>query len=135
MQVCASCRGDEASHQAKLPSSLLTCVWQAIQPSQHRSHQRACAAVAAPAVNVHLLPTQHALTAVLRQPVHRAVCRHAAVDDRQVQKVDALLRDARAALLVGPRQDALSVADVGAQAVPSTPSVVGDVNVDLSLLV
>jgi len=44
-------------------------VRQVVQAPQHHSHQRASPAVATPAVDVQLLPFQHAFHAVLSEPV------------------------------------------------------------------
>lgn len=108
-------------------------VRQAVQPPQHDRHQRARAAVAAPAVDVHLLALQHALHAVLRQPVHGRVRGDVAVDDGQVQEVDLLLRDFGVAGLVGAAEDLLGVLDVRPQPVLRPPRVLGRVDVHLGL--
>ena len=88
-----------------------------------RNHNRATATAPAPA----------SLRARARAPVHGTVGRDAPVDDGQVQKVDALLRDAAAALLVRAGQAALRVPYVGPQAVARPPHVVWHVDVDLGL--
>ena len=54
-----------------------------------------------PAVNVQLLSSTNSITAVVSQSADGAICRNAAVDDCQMQKVELALCDAGIAKLPG----------------------------------
>ena len=87
----------------------------------------------APTVDVEPLTLEHPFYAVVGQPAHGRVGGDAPVDDWEVKEVNLLLGYFGVSSLVGPRQDLLSVLDIGPQAVPRPPLALGDVDVDLGL--
>ena len=77
-----------------------------------QADQGPSAAVTTPAVDVKLLPSQDAITAVLSQSADGAVCCDAAVYDCQMQEVELGLRDAAIAVLSCPGEYFLCIFDV-----------------------
>lgn len=79
-------------------------------------YQSACAAMTAPTVNVQLLSSTDSITAVVSQPADGTICRNAAIDDCQMQKVELALCDAGIAKLPCFGEDPLCVFDVWPEA-------------------
>ena len=69
-----------------------------------------------PTVNVHLLPSSDAITAIICQPADCAVSSDAAVYNSQMQEVQLALQDAWVVQLAGFGQDLLCILDVWPEA-------------------
>lgn len=73
-----------------------------------------------PAVNVQLLSSMNAVTAVLSQPADSTVSSDAAINDCQMQEVELALCYACVAVLPGSCQDLLCIFDVWPEAGTAT---------------
>ena len=87
-------------------------VQSAAVPQRRHIYQGACAAVPTPAVNVQLFSSTNSITAVVSQSADGAICRYAAINDRQMQKVQLALCDAGMSKLPCSGEDPLRVFDV-----------------------
>ena len=76
------------------------------------AHQGSSSAVPPPAVDVQLLSSTDAITAILSQPTDSTISGDAAINDCQMQEVELALQNAGVAVLPGSCQDLLSIFNV-----------------------